>query len=101
LERDSRDRSFLAFVAPFKEGPKVMTDLPVRSTTNKPVAEYYGDLSTAASIYEGRAHVGWVLPKGERFEAITAKRRSLGLFNSSNAAQIAAWANYSDAGSCK
>lgn len=41
---------------------------------------------TAHSIYGGRVHLGWVVERGERYEAIGADRVSLGLFNKSDAA---------------
>jgi hypothetical protein len=50
---------------------------------------YSGDLSSATSIYNGRTLLGWIVSRGERFEAIIASRQSLGLYNTAVAARNA------------
>ena len=43
-------------------------------------------MTEAVAAYHGRKLLGWIKPKGERFEAITADGENLGRFNSQKAA---------------
>lgn len=38
------------------------------------------------SVCDGRTHLGWMVRRGERFEAIDPQRQSFGLFNTGEAA---------------